>query len=417
MDADLSPVDALCQKHGYPDAVRSLLHDVTTAVLVPGIRSVVLSGSGSRGELVYSESPSGMRWFSDLELTVVADSLPAQEVARIEERIAKLEQRQLSIGARTFHIDLDFASYETWQRPRQNFQAWETRQTGWILFGEDVRDLIRVEVDSRSCIQSSLNRLWHLLLYLPEGVLRGRPSEADREVFHYVLNRATLDFPLWLLLEEGKLVAGFANRLRFLEEHCNELSTSDFEIRELIDLVREAAHERGTLGEKRSLANHYDLVLRWYVLMLRRSLGRAEIEKSNLPQALSQEHARIYPAIGLRRSVWELRLALEIAAGGKPVSALRWFAATKQVKITAFLWAMHQAAQKILAEDAAAAPPWLQTAAAQMQELWPKDCPVTEDGDFADTWVELRRRFFDFVVQYYRGLQTKRPYYQFVMGA
>ncbi len=59
----------------------------------------------------------------------------------------------------------------------------------------------------------------------------------------------------------------------------------------------------------------------------------------------------------------------------------------------------------------------MQTAATQMQELWPKDCPLTEDGDFADTWVELRRRFFDFVVQYYRGLQTKRPYYQFVMGA
>ena len=398
-----------------PDAVRSLLRDVTAAVSVAGVRSVVLSGSGSRGELIYSDSPSGVRWFSDLELTIVAGSLSTAESTRIEKRISDLEQRQLAIGARTFHIDVDFVSIESWRQPRRNFQAWETLHTGWILFGEDVRDQIQVEVDARTCVQSSLNRLWHLLLYLPEGVLRGRPSDLDREIFHYILHRATLDFPLWLLLEEGKLIAGFAGRQSYLEEHRGALSDSGFDVGELLDLVREAASGRAAPETARGLLDHYDVVLQWYVRMLRRSLGRAEIDEDNLPQLLFRDRAMIYPALGPRRKLWEIKLALEIGSAGRPFAALHWLGTAKQVKITGFLWAMHMAARGILSSDEAAVEPWLERAAAEMQGLWPKDAPLTEDGDLADRWAELRRRFFDFVVRYYRGLQTKRSYYELVL--
>lgn len=416
MDPDFAKVDALCQTHGYPDAARSLLRDVTAAVSVAGVRSVVLSGSGSRGELIYCESAAGLRWFSDLDLTVVADALPAEQVAGILERIAELEQRQLEIGARTFHIDVDFTSSDAWQRPRRDFQAWETREQGWILFGEDLRAQIQVEVDSRSCVQSSLNRLWQLLLYLPEGVLRGRPSGHEREVFHYSLDRAALDFPLWLLLEEGELIAGFAGRLQFFEQHCKEFANSVFEIDDLLDLVREATQGRAAPRAERNLADHYQQVLQWYVPMLRRSLGRSEIEEDNLPQTLSQEHARIYPPIGLRRNLWELKLALEIAALGKPIAALRWFGTAKQAKITGFLWAMHLAAQNILLDRRETASAWLQRAIVEMHGLWPKDDPLMRDGDLADSWVEQRLRFFDFVVRFYRGHSAKRSYYEFVLG-
>ena len=416
MEPDLAKVDALCQAHGYPDQARSLLRDVTAELSVSGVRSVVLSGSGSRGELIYAESSSGLRWFSDLDLTVVADSLPAEQVASIEKRIAELEQRQLAIGAPTFHIDVDFTSSDAWQRPRRDFQAWETREQGWILFGEDMRGLIQVDVDSRTCVQSSLNRLWQLLLYLPEGVLRGQPTTQDREVFHYILDRAALDFPLWLLLEQGKLVAGFAGRLQFIEQHGSDLANPVFEIGDLLDLVRNAIQGRAAPGTERNLSHHYDEVLQWYVPMLQRSLARSEIQHDNLPETLAQEHAKIYPAIGLRRNLWELKLALEIAAGGKPLAALRWFGTAKQAKITGFLWAMHSAARNILADRPEPASAWLQRATADMHGLWPKNDLLTRDGDLTDSWVEQRLRFFDFVVQFYRGLAVKRSYYEFVLG-
>jgi predicted nucleotidyltransferase len=417
MDPDLGKVDALCRTHGYPDAVRSLLRDVTAALAIDGVRSVVLSGSGARGELIYAEAPHGVRWFSDLDVTVVADSLPGAERAQIEKQVAVLEERQLAIGARTFHIDVDFASSDSWRQPRQNFQAWETRDSGWVLYGEELRDQLEVEVDSRTCVQSSLNRLWHLLLYLPENVLRGRPSDLDREVMHYILNRATLDFPLWLLLERGELVAGFAGRQQFLEQHGSDLATSDFEIDEFVSFTREAQQGRATPGTERSLEEHYAAVLRWYVLMLRRSLGRPDIDEGNLPVSLSHEHNKIYPDLGLRRRLWELKLALEIAASGKPVAALRWVVATKQVQITGFLWAMHQAARSILAADEAEAGQWLQRAATQMRDLWPGHAQLTDNAHQADRWVELRLRFFDFVVQHYRGLESKRAYYNFVLAS
>ncbi len=416
MHPDLSRVDALCRQYGYPDEVRSLLRDVTTAAAVPGARSIVLSGSGSRGELIFSRSPKGVRWFSDLEFTVIADDLPGTEVAAIEARLAEIEGRQLAIGAPTFHVDVDFASLETWQQPRSNFQAWETRQTGWVLFGEDVRDRIQVEVDPRTCVQASLNRLWQLLLYLPEGVLRGRPSEDDREVFHYSLDRATLDFPLWLLIETGQLVCGFEGRLRYLEANADALSTPDFDVHALASVVHAASERRIAPAAQQGLAEHYETVLDWYVRMLRRSLGRTDIRSESMPRVVLEERARVYPKLGMRRRVWEVRLAFELAGRGRPLAAISWLGANKAAQITGFLWQMHRTAGRMLAGDLDAIPHELDLASHQMDALWPAVEATPADCDPVDSWLELRRRFFEFVPRFYRGLEAKRAYYREVLG-
>jgi hypothetical protein len=151
--------------------------------------------------------------------------------------------------------------------------------------------------------------------------------------------------------------------------------------------------------------------------MLRWALEDERIDADTLPRSLEARRGDIYPTLGWRRRAWELKLALEIARQASPLRAIRWLGRTKQADITAFLWCMHQSACRSLGEDADSAHAWLEQAETRMEALWPSESPLSPDADLADRWLVLRRRFFDFVIHYYRGLAAKRPYYQFVMEA
>jgi len=416
-DPDYAEVERLCERHGYPAGIRTLLEKITRAVSIPGTRSVVLSGSGSRGEFVYSEQSSGVRMFSDIELCVVAEPLVSQEVARAEKRIRELEQEQLRVGDRTFHIDVSFTTPRTWRGHQRNFQSWETKQTGWVLWGEDVRDQIRADVDPRTAVQSSLNRLWHLLLYLPEGLLRGNASKTDQQVFAYVLDRAVLDFPLWLLVRKGILVSGFAGRLRYLKENSDRLDFRGVPLGDLIELIEPITRDRAAHRSESSIGEQYDRVLDWYPVMLGWSLETGTIEAFDLPRVLHSHRKEIYPALDWRRILWELGMATRLARTTSPRAAWAWLRDTKQVRITSFLWSMHRAASSAIAGNVDEAEDRLEQARVCMSELWPDDPPVEKDLSLANRWLELRRRFIAFLISYYRGLEQNRSYYRFVLEA
>lgn len=415
--AEFPEIDRLCQTYGYPADIQSLLKQVAASVLIRGTRSIVLSGSGSRGELTYSPAPSGVRLFSDLELAVVADPVIPDQVAHARSRIGELEKRQWRADVRTFHIDIVFSTLQAWKRKQDSFQAWETRERGWILFGEDIRRLIDVEINPRTSIQSSLNRLWHLLLYFPERLITGNPTEWDLQVFNYVLHRAALDFPLWLLVPEGILVAGFAGRYEYLEQNRDHFIQKEFPIDALIELVSSATQARKNLELNQEIVGHYDSLLQWYLRMLRWSLRRGNVEAAALPAILQQHGREIYPSRNWRRYLWESKMAVEIAKVVSLKRALAWLRQTKQVQMTTFLWHMNQAASQFMLGDTEAADRSLRRASSTMVALWPARRLPSENRPFSDSWLELRRRFFGFVMLFYRGLEQNRSYYQFLLNS
>src|SRR6478735_6065015 len=74
-------VDRLCQAYNYPAEIHQLLSEITTAVTIPGVEAVLLSGSASRGELVFVESADHIKLFSDFEFFVIGDHLDAGAIS------------------------------------------------------------------------------------------------------------------------------------------------------------------------------------------------------------------------------------------------------------------------------------------------------------------------------------------------
>jgi len=414
-------IKELCQTYKYPPAISNLLHRVLDVVLLPGTRSVVLIGSASRGELAYVSSASGLRLFSDIELSVVGDRFRKVDVNRALSRIGILERQQLKIGAITFHIDVSFTTMRNWRRTKYGFIRWETQETGWVLFGEDVRKSFRVHVRPEISVQSSLNRLWYLLLYFPERLIRGHLTEDDLEVFNYALSRAVLDFPIWLLVQQGILIPGFANRQRYLEKHLSMFEQQGFPIRELVILVDKAMHVRQFPRSNAGpidMMEYYEVILRWYprILSWTLQLNPEGVDETQMAAMIRRHHSGLYRQSDWKRRFWEIRLAKHIGVrtfSGRAV--VQWLRENKQAEIITFLWCMHIAALRALKGDMREANEWLYMASNSLHRLWPVMSMHLDQSAFVDRWIALRRRFFDFIVLFYRGLRVKESYYRFVL--
>lgn len=414
--SDASPINRLCRTYDYPADVGSLLEQVVAAVKVPGTRSIVLSGSASRGELVLAPSASGWRLFSDVELFVVGDQVVPSDRREALAQLKTIEERQWKIGARTFHTDVDFLTMRDWQSRQDRFQAWETAKAGWVLFGEDILNLVQVKVQPEATIQSSLNRLWYLLLYLPERLLRRCATEDDLQAFNYSLNRAVLDFPLWLLVHRGILVPGFSGRQKYLQEHRDEFRQQAFPIDDLMELIDAAMRSREFPELKRDVGTLFETVLGWYPRMVAWTLGLPPANDiSRFPAALQKHSRELYAPLNWKRHAWQVRLMTEIGASSAPWSTLNWLRAKKEVIITTFLWQMHQAAAHYLAGRELEASESLQMASDNMGLLWPARAVTSPRAPFIDSWARLRRSFFDFIMLFYRGLRQKESYYEVVL--
>ncbi|HNT74550.1 MAG TPA: hypothetical protein PKH77_05990 [Anaerolineae bacterium] len=414
-----SRVDQICLNYGYPEEFRTLLERIVKAITVPETLSIVLLGSASRGEIVGQLGPRGLMLFSDLEIMVITRH---QSEARTRQKalsdIESLEVEQRAIGACTFHIDVGYDTQRSWKRPHSEFHAWEIKQTGYVVFGEDVLDLIQVQVQPQSAIQSSLNRLWHLLLYFPASLLRRQSTQHDEQVFSYILSRAILDFPLWLLVSNKVLVPGFTKRYDFLQAEREFFRQQDFPVDELIDWVKLALEIRNAPTSellKERITPVYEAVLGWYSKMVLWTT-KSRMISDDLPILLQQYRKQLYSPLGWKRRLWEARLAVEFAKTRRLRQGAHWLFENKQLLITSFLWHMHQAAISYLNDDAPAATKWLALAASNMEELWPRDYKRRNADSFVDSWLALRNRFFDFIPQFYRGLESKQSYYRWILS-
>ena len=408
-------IDRLCRTYSYPADMGRLLAEIVSAIQLPSTKSIVLSGSAGRGELVFTTSASGLRLFSDLELFVIADQVDLHQREAAFATLKLIEERQWKIGARTFHTDIDFLTTQQWQNQLDRFQGWETAKAGWILFGDDVLNVVQSSrVEPRAAIQSSLNRLWHLLLYLPERLLRRCPTEDDLQVFNYSLNRAVLDFPLWLLVHRGVLVPGFAGRQKYLHEHRDDFRQPGLPIDDLLEAVDAAVRARHHPELKQDVIALYETVLGWYPRLVSWTLNLSPAtDNRNFPATLRAHHRQLYSPLNWKRHAWEMRMMKEVGASSSPVVAMNWLREKKQATITTFLWHMHQAAKQYLTNSEAEADEQLRLAEHDLGLLFPGRS--VNSAAFIERWLLLRRIFFDFLMLFYRGLKQKESYYEVVL--
>jgi len=407
-------IDKICQSYNYPKEINVLLKYITKPLIIPGTKSLLLIGSASRGELVFKQNRRGLVLFSDLELVVITKRNNLYDKQKALKKIDYIEKKQRIIGARTFHIDVSFTTVQRWKRLKQKFHAWEIKNTGQVLYGENFLGLLRANVEPKYTIQSSFNRLLYLLLFLPISFFEKKPTKEDLESFNFILSRAILDFPIWMLCSKGILIPGFKERYEYLKGNKYLFDENNFPIDNLIEVVGVALKARNNLKFDDDILSFYKTLLCWYPKILSWEL-KINNDKIDLLKILQRYDDKIYPTLNWKRYLWETRLAAALAKKTSSKQAFSWLIKRKQVLISGFLWCMHMAVLEYLYGNNLNANEWLERAQLKIDELWPNGFPKKRCVSFSTTWTALRYRFFDFLPRFYRGLGQNTEYFKWVL--
>ncbi len=204
-------VDALCSRHHYPDALRSVLHDVANACreAYPGLVSLVLSGSAATGDYVYltgagddRSEPGVVRLFSDLDLMLFTEAQGAQP-ALLRDRLRDIKAGHPSP---LFEVDISTNPARALDHIPARFQMAEARRSGVVLAGRDVIDRFPLEFDHSAAIASFLNNLWKPVLYWTP---QGGPFDVE---YQQMVARLFLDVPLLVCAANRECIAGHGAR-------------------------------------------------------------------------------------------------------------------------------------------------------------------------------------------------------------
>lgn len=194
----------LCRRYGYPSELEDALERVVDAAreAYPKLRSFILSGSAATGEFVWRRNESAVELLSDIDGMLFVEFDGAHPEGLLE-RLRALEAQQRSP---LFQIDVVVNPMSALRRIPKNYQMVETRLSGVVLAGEDVRDAFPTEYDPANSRQAFLLNLWKpILFWTPPG------TEHDF-TYAQVAARFFLDLPLIGVSETGRCLPGHRER-------------------------------------------------------------------------------------------------------------------------------------------------------------------------------------------------------------
>jgi hypothetical protein len=196
----LTDIDALCDRHGYPEALRALLDSLKESARahIPGLRALVLSGSVATGDFVWRGEGSAARLLSDIDAFAFAER--AGPVAAFSRAVEKLET---SHASPLFHIDVSISAVSALRRLPRRFQFVEAGLAGAVLVGPEVLEAFPKRFDRRAGRQSLFGNPWMVI----------RNWREDDEVHRLALARIILDLPLIAFSEAGRCIPGHTARV------------------------------------------------------------------------------------------------------------------------------------------------------------------------------------------------------------
>ena len=309
-----SPVDELCSRYDYPDALRDVLHQLVEAAVeaYPETKSFILSGSGSTGDYVYRDGPDGALLISDLDMTLFTGS-GGERPEVLEDAIDDIKRRHTSS---LFQIDIEVNPVKMLESIAPSFQMVETKKAGVVLAGEDVREHYPDTFDNRASRRSFLGNLWKPLLYwTPAG-------SGNDLVYTQVAARLFLDVPLLAATNVGECIPGHRARA---EHYLASKSTKALYSEPLRERVRWAIEARANASDDR--AGLERAVANFAFEVTQAIDGMGPVPK-NPDRALVERLADWLPKRSPRRLAGETRSVLKDPRS--PTEDLRWIARNKE---------------------------------------------------------------------------------------
>lgn len=403
------PVAELCSVHGFPEEVGAILRRVVEVVGSLGPVSVLLHGSTARGELTWWRDEEGqVRLGSDMEMYVVhRDPIEASARARADQALSALADEVNAGGPPLFHVDVGFYTPGALGGHEPTFRCWDTRATGRVLLGDDVRELLPdlgpADIDLRQLNEVPIHRLWEMAFRVPAALVRG--ERCDDPPFAAVCARQALDLTTWLLPHAGILVPTFARRNAAWRERFAELRLAGYFAPESAELLDECLEAKLRFRPRRTGAELHADVLDAFRAGLRLVLGTGPAaDDGEIAAAARADGAKHWRVETPRRRAYEAYLLVRDRPA--PLRGVRWWAARKKVEQVVALLHLNAALGAILAGGDAEGP--LRRAEDVMRRVWYGFTP--SGGSSADRWLAARRGYVEYLVGSSRWFGPRREY-------
>ena len=414
-------VKSLCEYYNYPNEVREQLQAVINPLAEHSIRSMILTGSSSRGELSYRRTGHGkLQLLSDYEFVgVTQEHVENAYISDLRAYWADLEMR-FGLGSPLFHIDVSLASMSALRRLPPIVRTFELRDTGIVIFGENVLTsgprITLDRLDFRELNEVLLWRLWAALLYFPWSLLTDGPASSDPvdQQYLFVLYRNALDLTTWTLPYEGVLISGFRQRVAYVRDNWSSMSLGHFLCDAWPDWLDECLRAKFSFEFSRPLLEVYTVFLN----QMERALsflacgGKLHLVSSdNLLNSLRHGSHRWFSDLRVRRKGYEV-----LIMGRRfrtPARFGRWLLQAKYGLFVAAAYSLHRAAQAKLNGQCQLANDWLDEARQDCIKLngWRVVHSQRRlDTSFSMEWRQVRQELAEFLMVYIRSVGQQRSH-------
>lgn len=406
---------SFCDDYSYPHEIKNIFRKFLDSLVLKKVISVILSGSASRGEISYIYNESNLKLYSDLEFfVIVKNTIKKNEINFLNKKFRELEF-YLNKQTKFTHIDVSFLKLGEIRKLPPKFQFFETKKTGKTLYGKDLKFLFPDKVNIKYINEFSLGRLWSLILYFPQNILSSENTKEEEKDYKYILSRSMFDIPLCILAHEGHFIPGFKSRIDFLVNNYNRIQFMNFFPFWFISFLKECWQYKVEFIIRHDLIDMYEKVLVCYDSLTRFILSKTindTIKEKNINKQLIINSSSIYEP-SLRRKAFELMLLLRNIDKMNIMDGVKWFFVHKNSLMILFLINMNYAMFNYLKGDRIC----------NVYLKHAEDCLLELDfrlkkirgNKFCDRWLNLRKKYVDFLIFFYRCFEIKKDYLHFVI--
>jgi len=374
---------------GYPSPIIELVEDVRNALDLNGLVSLLLVGSGGRGELRYTTTVAGVQLLSDLEFfAFVRPGFPATNCLwRVHETVAQWRKANP-----TFHIDISFLDARKRRFPN-NLDLVEARSESILVAGKDYRERLPREPNAKQVIAGTFAQLWELL----HRIDANQPSASLGEFeTRYALARTSLHLLTLTLVLEGVNLPKIKDKVRYFVENYRDLRASKYFGAEYVVYfqaglaeVTTGEVERSPVDVYRALLDGFDRVVAYSCETL--GLGLVASYEP-LPKGLLQRTP-------FRRMLYEAWVAAERTRQWGAVRAVAWaLRPWRQIRNCEYLLALNRLVLAEAAGDIQSADRWRARVHTLVHYVWPAPVEINLHGE-------------DYKQIYYRYLISAYPWY------
>lgn len=220
---------SFCHRYSYHPKIREQFARILSVMDISKVRSVLLYGSASTGEIGSKLSDGEVELYSDYEFIIVARGLVSKQYKKkLSEHFAELEK--LFSDNPLFKLDFTYISARFLRKRWKRTSAIDLSKAV-VVFGEDVRHLIpafnTVNLHKRLHNEILLWALWRNILFFPVETLHNKTvSEEKHSWCNYILCKNCLQIPLWLLPLEDVSRPSYREKIDYIAEHYHALRAS-----------------------------------------------------------------------------------------------------------------------------------------------------------------------------------------------